>query len=67
MNEIFYVWENMLTHDFQGMLKSEYERAVWNAHKLITFYRSNGFDTIDSVIEYIKKYSPDVNPVILKR
>lgn len=67
MNEIFYVWENMLTHDFQGMLKSEYERAIWNADKLITFYRSNGFDTIDVVIEYIKEYFPDANPVILKK
>lgn len=67
MNEIFYVWENMLTHDFQGMLKSEYERAVWNAHKLITFYRSNGFDTIDDVIEYVKKYSQDVEPMIIHR
>lgn len=67
MKRIFYVWENRLTHDFQGMLKSEYERAIWNANKLVTFAKSNGFETIDDVIEYVKKYSQDVEPMIIHR
>lgn len=67
MKQIYYIWEDSLSHDFNGMLKSEYEKTIWNARKKQTFYRRDGFETIEMVIDYVKQYFQDVEPQIIKR
>lgn len=67
MKEIYYIWEDGLSHDFHGMLKSEYKKMIWDARKKQTFYRRDGFENIEMVVDYVKQYFKDVEPQIITR
>lgn len=63
MEDVYYIWENSLSHDFHMMKKEDYDKVIHDAHKKVTFYRANGFTSLDEVEEYVKKYS-DVKNIV---
>lgn len=65
--EIYYIWEDGLTHDFCGMLKKEYDRIIWNSHKIMKFERASGFESLDDVLAYVKAYFKNIEPQIIER
>lgn len=66
MKEVYYIWEDGLSHDFHGMLKTEYDRVIWNAHKILDFKRKDGWQSLEEVKEYCEKYF-NVEVQIIKR
>lgn len=63
MEDVYYIWENSLSHDFHMMKKEDYDKVIHDAHKKVTFCRANGFTSLDEVEEYVRKYS-DVKNIV---
>lgn len=66
MKETYYIWEDGLSHDYKGMLKTEYDRVIWNAHNILDFKRRDGWQSLEEVKEYCEKYF-NVEVQIIKR